>query len=107
MFSVPAHKAASAAQIVNPLPLGYGEPAKPAVTKPDVKALPLYRVTIIREVPIGEYVRRLNANGMQAKTYRRGRYDRVSGAYELHDCDDLNRSIWLRGQALVAVGFTY
>lgn len=102
MFNVPAHKSGTAAQIVNPLPLGYGEPAKP-----DVTALPLYRVTIVREVPIGEYVRRLNAHGMQSKTYRRGRYDRVSGAYELIDCDDINRSIWIRGHALVAVGFTY
>jgi hypothetical protein len=58
----------------------------------------------IRDLPKGEYIRRKHD---AATTYIRGEYDRSSKRYELRDCDDMNRSIWLKGDTLVTVGFTY
>lgn len=112
MFSIPAHKSGTAGQVINLLPEGYGEPAQPAQPSISdaVQALygkPQYEVRALRECRKGEYIRRLNAHGTGQKTYKRGEYDRSSRKYELIDCDDTNRTIWLGGHLLVAVDFTY
>ena len=58
----------------------------------------------VRDLPVGEYVKRKP----DAKaTYTRGAYDRASKRYALADCDDVGREIWVKGDTLVFVGFTY
>jgi hypothetical protein len=58
----------------------------------------------LSNVQRGVYVKRkLGA----AKVYQRGAYDPGTRRYELIDCDDISRSIWLRGSTVVWVGFTY
>lgn len=58
----------------------------------------------IRTVAKGEYVKR---KPDAAKVYKRGEYCRVSKKYALIDCDDINRIVYLKGDAPVHVGFTY
>lgn len=58
----------------------------------------------LKDVPKGEFVRR---KPDARTTYKRGEYDRSTKRYELIDCDDINRAVYLRGDALVYVGFTY
>jgi hypothetical protein len=41
------------------------------------------------------------------KVYRKGDYDRSERKYEAMDEDDISRSIYLKGDALVYVGFDY
>lgn len=62
------------------------------------------RATVLRACKPGEYIRR---KADAKKTYRRGAYDASSRTYTLLDCDDICRSIQLKGNALVFVGFTY
>jgi len=58
----------------------------------------------LKEVPRGEFVRRkLDAK----KTYTRGDYDRSSRTYSLDDWDDISRAVYLKGSALVWVGFEF
>ena len=58
----------------------------------------------LKDVPRGEFVRRkLDAK----KTYMRGDYDRSSRTYSLDDWDDISRAIYLKGSALVWVGFEF
>tara|TARA_R110000796_G_C14210464_1_gene393182 strand:- start:230 stop:442 length:213 start_codon:yes stop_codon:yes gene_type:complete len=58
----------------------------------------------LKDVPRGEFVRRkLDAK----KTYTRGDYDRASRTYALDDWDDISRAVYLKGAALVWVGFEF
>ncbi len=54
----------------------------------------------------GEYLRR---KADSKKTYTRGEYVRDDGLnrYACDDCDDISRSIYLKGSTMVFVGFTY
>lgn len=58
----------------------------------------------VRSLPRGEYVRKKQD---AAKTYIRGEYDASTKRYELVDVDDINRTCWIKGDALVFAGFTY
>lgn len=60
--------------------------------------------TTIRNVPKGEYFKR---KADAKKIYVRGTYDRASKGFECHDTDDVNRSIFIRADRPVVVGFTY
>lgn len=52
----------------------------------------------------GEYVRRtLHAK----KTYRMAGYCRFNKAYQLDDCDDISRCIYVKGSIALNVDFTY
>jgi len=60
-----------------------------------------YRVD---ELPKGEFVKRAQ---FAKKVYRRGNYDRMSKAYELHDYEDSSRWMLVRGSIKVWAGFVY
>lgn len=52
----------------------------------------------------GVYVKKnLTAN----KVYKRGAYDSQTKRYELEDCGDISRTIWVKRTAELWVGFTY
>lgn len=58
----------------------------------------------IKNVKLNEFIKRsLEAN----KVYRRGSYDRQLKAYECHDVEDISRSIYIKSNKVVFVGFTY
>ena len=52
----------------------------------------------------GEYVRRQQ---FSKKIYRKGDYDRGMKAYEMHDTEDISRSIYCKANAQVYAGFLY
>ena len=58
----------------------------------------------VKQAPRGEYVKRKP----EAKAvYIRGEYCRELKAYELIDCDDINRVIYLKADKHVFICFTY
>jgi hypothetical protein len=58
----------------------------------------------LSEVKAGEFIKRKP----DAKTvFVREHFDRASRSYCLSDTDDMNRSIFLKGSAVVYVGFTF
>lgn len=58
----------------------------------------------IKNVKLNEFIKRsLEAN----KVYRRGSYDRQLKAYECHDVEDISRSIYIKANKAVFIGFTY
>lgn len=58
----------------------------------------------LRNVKPGDFVKRkLDSNNV----YRKGSYDRTTKSFELHDVEDINRTIFVKADKLVAVGFTY
>lgn len=61
-------------------------------------------VSALRDVAPGDYFRR---KPDAKKTYVRGAYDRATRTYACVDCDDVGREIWLKGDTIVYVGFTY
>lgn len=65
------------------------------------------RMIALRDVPKGEYVRRTMNPTIKPKTYIKGDYDRASKTFELQDTDDMNRTVNLKGDKLVYIGFTY
>jgi hypothetical protein len=58
----------------------------------------------LKDIKRGEYIRK---NATTEKTYKRGEYCRELKKYSLIDCDDINRELFLKGENLVYVGFTY
>lgn len=102
------------------------------ITKANTCPLGLYR---IKDLPVGEYVRRVDRckgcagsghtctvaagvcqceacegkgyTNVHAKTYIRERYDAFNGGYPLSDVDDTNRQLYQRGSVVVLAGFTY
>lgn len=61
----------------------------------------IYRIDTLAT---GEYVRRITATH---KTYRLAGYDRSQRKYQLDDCDDASRCIYIAPTAFVQAGFTY
>ena len=58
----------------------------------------------VSDLKKGEYFKR---KPDARKVYRKGDYDRAERKYECGDTDDINRAIYLKGDALVYVGFDY
>ena len=58
----------------------------------------------VEDLPLGEYVRR---KADSSKVYKRGAYDRSSRTYELEDCSDCSRSIYVKRGTVLFYGFTY
>jgi hypothetical protein len=58
----------------------------------------------VQDLPVGEYVRR---KADSSKVYKRGAYDRSSRTYELEDCSDCSRSIYVKRGTILFYGFTY
>jgi len=57
-----------------------------------------------KDIKKGEFVRKKLGS---RKTYTRGDYDRSYKVYELHDEDDISRSIHVKKDALLWVDFEY
>lgn len=73
------------------------------------QALNFYKTLIVESkpveaLPLGEYVRR---KADSSKVYKRGAYDRSSGSYELEDCSDVSRSIYVKKGTVLFFGFDY
>jgi hypothetical protein len=58
----------------------------------------------VEALPLGEYVRR---KADSSKVYKRGAYDRSTRTYELEDCSDCSRSIYVKRGTILFYGFTY
>jgi hypothetical protein len=58
----------------------------------------------VQLIKVGEHVRR---SPTAHRTFTRGKYDQSLKRYQLHDCDDINRSVWVRKNTNLVVGFTY
>ena len=58
----------------------------------------------VSDLKKGEYFKR---KPDARKVYRKGDYDRAERKYECGDTDDISRAIYLKGDALVYVGFDY
>jgi hypothetical protein len=58
----------------------------------------------VEDLPVGEYVRR---KADSSKVYKRGAYDRSTRTYELEDCSDCSRSIYVKSGTVLFYGFTY
>jgi hypothetical protein len=58
----------------------------------------------VQDLPVGEYVRR---KADSSKVYKRGAYDRSTRTYELEDCSDISRSIYVKRGTVLFYGFTY
>ena len=62
------------------------------------------QVIALRNVKPGDFVKRkLDSN----KVYRKGSYDRTTKSFELHDVEDICRTIFVKADKPVVVGFTY
>jgi hypothetical protein len=58
----------------------------------------------LRNVKPNDFVKRkLDSN----KVYRKGTYDRTTKSFELLDVEDICRSIFVKADKPVVVGFTY
>jgi hypothetical protein len=61
-------------------------------------------MTTLREVKPGDFVKRkLDSK----KVYRKGSYDKTTKSFELMDVEDICRSIFVKADKPVVVGFTY
>jgi hypothetical protein len=58
----------------------------------------------VEDLPLGEYVKR---KADSSKVYKRGAYDRSTRTYELEDCSDCSRSIYVKSGTVLFYGFTY
>ena len=58
----------------------------------------------VEDLPLGEYVKR---KADSSKVYKRGAYDRSTRSYELEDCSDCSRSIYVKSGTVLFYGFTY
>ena len=58
----------------------------------------------VEALPLGEYVKR-KADSL--KVYKRGPYDRSSGTYQLDDCSDISRAVYVKRGTILFFGFTY
>lgn len=67
-----------------------------------------YNIVPLRSTKKGEYIRRIDRHGnMRKTTYIRGDYDKGSKTYSCTDAEDTNREVFLKGDTIVAVDFTY
>lgn len=62
------------------------------------------KIVAIQHVTKGDYVKRKTDS---KAVYIKGEYDRSSKAYEMHDTDDINRTIYIKADKVVVIGFTY
>lgn len=58
----------------------------------------------VETIKQGEYVKR---KPDARAVYTRGAYDHSERKYELHDTEDMNRSVWVKRGVKLVVGFTY
>ncbi len=58
----------------------------------------------VQELPLGEFVKR---KADSSKVYRRAEYDRSLGRYQLDDCEDCSRAIYVKRGTPLFFGFTY
>lgn len=58
----------------------------------------------VQDIPKGEFVRR---KADAKKTYTKGSYCKFSKAWELHDESDISRSIFVKKNTILFVGFEY
>lgn len=59
---------------------------------------------MLKDAPLGEFVKRKP----DAKAvYTRGEYDRATKRYTLSDEMDISRELYLKGDAIVYIGFDY
>lgn len=58
----------------------------------------------IKDLPKDTYIQR---KMFSKKVYRKGAYDRVMKAYEVHDTDDISRSMYVKANTEVWAGFLY
>jgi hypothetical protein len=58
----------------------------------------------VQDLPLGEYVKR---KADSVKVYKRGPYDRSTGTYQLDDCSDISRAIYVKRGTILFFGFTY
>lgn len=65
---------------------------------------PYAQCTILRSVKRGDYVKRKADSKI---VYVKGDYDRKSDTFCMSDADDMNRTIQLKADATVFVGFDY
>jgi len=66
------------------------------------------QVLPVEQVPVGEYVRKINKNGEpQQKVYTRQKFCRFEKDYQLDDVDDISRAVYVKKGTLLLVGFTY
>lgn len=58
----------------------------------------------VEQIKAGEYVKR---KADAQKVFKRGGYDASSKRYELIDCEDINRVVYVRKGTPLFLGFTY
>ena len=58
----------------------------------------------LRDVKPDSFVKRFVDSKV---VYRKGTYDRTTKSFELIDCDDVCRTIFVKADKPVVVGFTY
>jgi len=58
----------------------------------------------INKAPKGEYIKR---KADSVKVYRLGSFDRALKRWEVIDCDDISRCLYLKSSTIVFIGFTY
>jgi hypothetical protein len=63
-----------------------------------------YQAIKLKDTKPGEFiVRKPGAN----KVYKRAEYNRELKKYSLDDFDDISRCIYLKGETIVYIGFTF
>lgn len=67
-------------------------------------AITTEQMMAVKDVPHGEFVKLKPESN---KVYTRQNYNRGDKRYDLDDCDDIGRSIAVKGDRKVFVGFTY
>jgi len=62
------------------------------------------KILAVRDVTKGDYVKRkIDSKAV----YIKGDYDRATRSYELRDTSDISRSIYVKPDKVVVIGFTY
>jgi len=62
------------------------------------------KIVAIQHVTKGDYVKRKTDS---KAVYIKGDYCRIAKAYELRDTSDISRSIYVKPDKVVVIGFTY
>jgi hypothetical protein len=62
------------------------------------------KILAVRDVTKGDYVKRKTDS---KAVYIKGDYCRITKAYELRDTSDISRSIYVKPDKVVVIGFTY
>lgn len=94
---------AVAARIVNDMP-AREEPKTVNEAEEHDNDTAEHKQVAIETVKKGTFVRKTPTS---KKTYKVGDYDKDDGKYELHDEDDISRSVYVKKGTKVYVGFEY